>query len=198
MVMDVVAIRDIEPDQEVFIDYGLEWETAWKEHVSNWRSPCQTGKRKLSMSAIIDMNNDKHNSSHHEWSIDHFVVCSRAGNSTDFETIYISNISTSLWKGKLVTKEYEGINVGDEGFVYASYGNRRHPCKIRNRADSPNFEAILFFSSFAIEIHRNMSEGNIEFIPKPYRSDMHLPESFRHEINIPDDIFPSHWMDLQN
>ena len=196
MVMDVVAIRAIEPDEEVFIDYGREWEAAWEDHVDNWRSPCQTGTRKLSMSGIVDMNNDKHNVSHHEWSIDHFVVCSRDGSSTDFETIYISNTSKSLWKGKLVTNEYEGINIEDEGFMYATYGNRRHPCKIRSRADS-NFDAILFFSSFAIEIHQNISEKNIEFIPKPYRSDMHLPASFRHEIQIPDDIFPSHWMDLQ-
>ena len=33
---DIVAIRDLQPGEEVLIDYGQEWEEAWNEHVSNW------------------------------------------------------------------------------------------------------------------------------------------------------------------
>jgi hypothetical protein len=29
---DVVALRDIQPGEEAFIDYGSEWEEAWKTH----------------------------------------------------------------------------------------------------------------------------------------------------------------------
>ena len=34
--LEVVATRDIIPGEEVFIDYGSDWETAWHEHVRNW------------------------------------------------------------------------------------------------------------------------------------------------------------------
>jgi len=33
---DIVAIRDLQLGEEVTIDYGHEWEEAWKEHVSTW------------------------------------------------------------------------------------------------------------------------------------------------------------------
>ena len=35
--MEVVALRDIAPGEEVFLDYGVEWEEAWKTHVQTWQ-----------------------------------------------------------------------------------------------------------------------------------------------------------------
>jgi SET domain len=36
--MDVIALRDIQVGEEVFIDYGPEWESAWNEHVQRTTS----------------------------------------------------------------------------------------------------------------------------------------------------------------
>ena len=36
MAMKIVATRDINVGEEVLIDYGKEWETAWERHVSIW------------------------------------------------------------------------------------------------------------------------------------------------------------------
>jgi hypothetical protein len=33
---------------------------------------------------------------------------------------------------------------------------------------------------------------------KTYYSDQHLPNAFRHEIDIPTEIFPQQWMDLSS
>jgi hypothetical protein len=33
------ATRDIQPGEEVFIDYGREWEAAWKKYVIEWKPP---------------------------------------------------------------------------------------------------------------------------------------------------------------
>ena len=35
--MELVALRDISLDEEIFMDYGDEWEDAWKTHVDNWK-----------------------------------------------------------------------------------------------------------------------------------------------------------------
>jgi len=40
-------------------------------------------------------------------------------------------------------------------------------------------------------------EESISFRMKRYRSDMHLPKSFRHYIEIDDSIFPEHWKTTQ-
>lgn len=39
LVIDFIAIRDIQPGEEILIDYGDEWEMAWKRHVSTWQPP---------------------------------------------------------------------------------------------------------------------------------------------------------------
>ncbi|KAL7526358.1 hypothetical protein ACHAXR_004417, partial [Thalassiosira sp. AJA248-18] len=37
--IDYVATRDIEPGEEVFIDYGPEWEQSWDKYVKEWTPP---------------------------------------------------------------------------------------------------------------------------------------------------------------
>ena len=37
--MEVIATRDIQPHEEVLMDYGAEWEEAWDEHVMNYQPP---------------------------------------------------------------------------------------------------------------------------------------------------------------
>jgi hypothetical protein len=39
LMFDYVAIRDIEPGEEIFLDYGDDWATAWDYHVANWKPP---------------------------------------------------------------------------------------------------------------------------------------------------------------
>jgi len=53
--LEVVATRDIVPGEEVLIDYGRDWETAWQDHVQNWdRSSIDAGAPQQSASAASD------------------------------------------------------------------------------------------------------------------------------------------------
>ena len=36
---DFIAMREIQPGEEIFLDYGDDWEKAWTEHVKNWKPP---------------------------------------------------------------------------------------------------------------------------------------------------------------
>jgi len=54
--LEIVALRDIEPGEEVFMDYGEEWEEAWAAHVASW-SPPEDGREYKS---VKDLNNDPH------------------------------------------------------------------------------------------------------------------------------------------
>ncbi len=48
------------------------------------------------------------------------------------------------------------------------------------------------------EIHeiRDVPRTSISFVNSPYTSDIFLKNSFRHEMMLPDDIFPKAWMNL--
>ena len=41
LMIDYVAVRDIPPEEEVFIDYGRRWEESWNEYVREWKPPQQ-------------------------------------------------------------------------------------------------------------------------------------------------------------
>ncbi len=41
--MEIVATRDIEVGEEVFVDYGVNWEEAWDKHLQNWKPPTYDG-----------------------------------------------------------------------------------------------------------------------------------------------------------
>jgi hypothetical protein len=64
--LDVVAVKDIEPDEEIFIDYGSEWEQAWEDHVRKWKSPCPDSSNidgcvESSRQIVSRINHDKYN-----------------------------------------------------------------------------------------------------------------------------------------
>lgn len=186
----------------MFIDYGEEWDNAWAKHVAQWRSPCQgeDSARVLSSWVINNMNSDKFNSTLWNWSTDHFTVCKRDGSLVS-KTIVISNDTTlaTSGDGHPVSNNYEGITVDDEGFKHSSHDDLRMPCRVKKaNMEKGTFEIVMFLDHLSsIEVHRKLPARNLNFIPKPYKSDMHLPGAFRHEIKIPDEIFPRHWMDVE-
>lgn len=44
LLMEVVATKDIKEGEEVFLDYGKEWLTAWDNHVKNWNAKVKSGE----------------------------------------------------------------------------------------------------------------------------------------------------------
>ena len=38
LLMELVALRDLQPDEEVLISYGDEWEAAWTNHTNLWKA----------------------------------------------------------------------------------------------------------------------------------------------------------------
>jgi hypothetical protein len=57
------------------------------------------------------------------------------------------------------------------------------------------------YTALLLDVNKEARAGMLQdaprdafvFVDKPYKSDMHLPNAFRHEIMIPDEIFPDKW-----
>ena len=39
LILEFVALRDLSPGEELFLDYGEGWDAAWKAHVESWKAP---------------------------------------------------------------------------------------------------------------------------------------------------------------
>ena len=52
LMFDIVATKDILPNEEIFLNYGNEWSNAWDAHVQNWRLTGNHSKDYKSASAL--------------------------------------------------------------------------------------------------------------------------------------------------
>eukprot|EP00547_Thalassionema_nitzschioides_P014871 CAMPEP_0194250442 /NCGR_PEP_ID=MMETSP0158-20130606/23056_1 /TAXON_ID=33649 /ORGANISM="Thalassionema nitzschioides, Strain L26-B" /LENGTH=1173 /DNA_ID=CAMNT_0038987265 /DNA_START=46 /DNA_END=3570 /DNA_ORIENTATION=- len=205
VVLEIIATRDIEVDEEVFIDYGIEWEQAWNTHVRDWQSPCDN-PNVLSSRAIRMMNDDKFNPEFHAWSESHYTVCQLASEK-DPHLMHLLKEGHSPIDSDEYVFEYLGITWNHIGFNYSNpEGNTmRKPCLILNaNKEKDTFEVAIFYGSTKhqsiqsrkLQLKGDLSAESLEFIDVPLRSDMHWKGGFRHPIFIPDEIFPKQWKDL--
>mmetsp|Transcript_20107 Transcript_20107/g.27934 ORF Transcript_20107/g.27934 Transcript_20107/m.27934 type:complete len:296 (+) Transcript_20107:94-981(+) len=195
MVFDVVATRDIRPDEEVFIDYGEEWENAWKKHVEEFpsKAPCRFQNPCFQSSKSINrMNHDKFNPLYHQWSEQHFTVCRPVHEKESEDNIIVQKNDAT---------EFAWDHVG---FNLTVAGDIRTPCLITKVHEAEQAFDVVYFLRLESDgmIHHvlrpvsHLEADSIKFVSKPYKSDLFWEGSFRHEIKIPDEIFPQHWKDL--
>ena len=242
---DFVALRDIERDEEITIDYGSEWEEAWQNHLRSYHDNDETNdttKDKLMKHHVpaFELNElvglklqtmeegDYENQGLHLFCRGSYVEWYGAAGSLqngDDHTLLVRVAGTNSQTTEIKRKDYSDWN--DEE-VY--------PCRIRQRyiPNSNNKEeteegsnaSYKYFvevfersdevqqpweSSDTEEItNRRISTTSItqDFVwavlfgvPRDafYFKDQkkcrhhHQIRSFRHEMRVPDDIFPAIW-----
>jgi hypothetical protein len=206
---DVIATRDINVDEEVFIDYGIEWETAWQDHVRNWKPPCAKGTK--SSFEIKQMNNYKFNPDSHTWGEDHMTVCKAT--NVQGELIYLIKVDQEIPQdgSQRFSTDFNGITFDHPGFDYAEEGVGRLPCVVLGIFEEQLMFNIAYLLNVeqtkellphnplgarTIKFRNKVPASEVEIINRPFRSDMHWKGAFRHPIKIPDEIFPEHWKDV--
>lgn len=204
LVMEFVATRDIRANEEIFMDYGLAWSLAWDKHVQEWNPP--PNAMAYAPSYVMDdvtglLRTEKEQ-------VDH---------------PYPSNVMTACFYRYSTHQRNDGIassNQASSGETTAvqwkmdrrtfDYRNLR-PCQVVKREDIDGkfyYTAIMknwngmkkdeMIPKHEIHIVNSIPRHAVRFVDKLYSTDMHLSNAFRHEIQIPDDIFPCAWMDLDN
>lgn len=184
LAMELVATRDIEPDEELFLDYGDEWEAAWQEHVQQWKPP--DAEHAATVDAL-NANKEKHVRTVYELLHDPYPEGVRLKCELCFQW-------KSKWRKDLGNHAALVKYVQDED-------QQQQDCDLLRRDD---VNGTMFYTAVLIEKHANGTDkpGNklervpieaFTFVHKPYASDMHLPNAFRHPIMIPDEIFPEKW-----
>ena len=171
---EYVALRDIQAGEEVLMDYGPEWEAAWNEHVKNWKP-------------VPGSENYVH--------------------SGDWKEPYLrteEELKTNPYPDNLHTMCIESYGVGDNGeFVFVPIVREttfRKYCDVTDRREDGEggylYDVDLKLDEDDDEswIHvKNVDASGVQLYDIPYTTDWHMPNVFRHEIAIPDDIMPPTW-----
>jgi hypothetical protein len=188
LIMEIVATKEIKKGDEIFLDYGDDWQAAWDKHVNEWeiREFGETGTWPM---RALDLN-QQHKS--------------RPFRITGEEPSYPDNV---MFKCFLMVKSPpEGEPEKDED------GNK---IRLWSEADSgkTNLVSDNLFDCEPIKRHDDRIGGQYHYdvtwksgreitrvvrvphkaiviLDKPGTGDQHDSNAFRHWIGIPDDVFP--------
>jgi hypothetical protein len=181
--LEYVAVRDIAEGEEVFLDYGEEWERAWNEHVANWK-PVENAE---------------------------VYVHSTEWNETLFRTV--KEQEANPYPPNLVTMCHESYTYDpDEDLNYwvdvLRDGPYRVYCTILERHEeeveggddeeeaggTENYYTVsLKLRAGGTAVVYRVPEEKIYLYDRAFSNDWHLANAFRHEMSLPDDIVPDIW-----
>jgi hypothetical protein len=219
LAFEVYALRDIQPGEEIFFDYGIEFENSWKTHVRDWKprqrpedwiSATQANaETKRILPQFISGDLRKH--------VEHpylFLGCQFHKSEMDASFVYAK--PNKHWRNLTDTEILSSYSENGSSFSYrykdlgyAKHADISHwPCSVLLEEDKPG--------TYTVQIHQNQWErptswhkndlpriltgykrSSLHYFVRPYKSDQQMEGAFRHPLGIPDDMFPEQWKNLK-
>ena len=189
LAMELVATRDIAVGEEIYFDYGEEWETAWDEHVASWSPDASTKRYKDATELNSDME----------------IVLS----TVDEDWLDLRESVTTFCRGTYLAER--GFRVREN--PPNEDARPRYRCRIVDRYErngeirynaeylaigddlvpDDETEELLQTQVDVRGIAFELPRDAFLFEPSMYSKDFNQPWSFRHDIRIPDRLFPDAW-----
>ena len=194
LILDVVALRNIREGEEIFIDYGIEWERAWEKYVREWK-PYQTPNQKYRYEYPFDAMK-KHND----------PVKPYRTLSEQETTPYAHNILTVC-----DTKNASANSPGRKEERMKWRPSEHWPenltaCSILTRIYNATTETYSYEVELwpkeelygkdltpKVFVDYDVPHSAIRFVDRPFHSDQHIPTAFRHPIGFPEELTPPFW-----
>lgn len=220
LAFEIVAKRDIFPGEEVFIDYGIDWELAWAHHQQQWSPPSKAIPSWLSAKeANQDLGpirpelvaGDLREEVNHPYL---FTGCQYWETNADRHRVYRQELKWQLLSDEEMLERYAdscGDYCSGTRRTYAHHRDASHwPCTVlrydpvedsyvvrMHRAPWADDDDVPWHTNNVPRLLYNYTRGSIHYFVKPFASDQHLPGVFRHPMGIRDDMFPQQWKNLK-
>jgi SET domain len=182
LILDIIALRNIPPGEELFLDYGKDWEMAWNQHVQKWKPLLNASEY-------------------------HYVQ--DFDRTQPFRTIqeqkknpYPTHMKTICWTANWHREDYTRMiwtkpNYYPEGYLYCNILSRQW----NQTTSGYEYEVSLLFDRMQPDVKKdellyidtNVPHSAISIVHKPYMSDLHLTTAFRQPITFPSHLIPKHW-----
>jgi SET domain len=183
--MNIIAIRDINAGEEIFLDYGDDWENAWKHHLRSWISNPMDENYKSAEQFNMEMKEVK---TEKEQSIDPYP----SGVKLYFFLAFARSGWLSHWENGTIA-EY----LATEGRSMNKYVD----VEVLNRTVDTDgiswYDVLAYRSKYRRQKIKRLPRESLRFFDVAYSTDMFQPNAFRHDIGIPDSLFPDVWKNLR-
>jgi len=179
LMMEFVAIKDIEQGEEITVNYGDSWQQAWDRHVENWVEP-DNAEEFTGANALRDIDR-----------LPPYL-------ETDTEKALPTNVMTVCWVKNLKrTAEVEGSNVPWtwRKTNTANVGDAQR-CWIEYWQNNDSTYVVTTLVDNMYQKVKDLPRHAIEIVDRPYTSNQYLRDAFRHEAHLPDEMIPDNWRDL--
>jgi hypothetical protein len=176
---DFVALRDIEEGEEILVDYGDEWEQAWQEHARNYDPPRQMYTPAFELNKMVDLR-----------------IRTIEEESYEDDGVHMYCRETYMFLAGLEAREPSVYDENEEGIF---------PCRVRWRMHDDSYFAEVFEREYTENASGDIPNDIVEqvlfdvprdafvFKDSQYQRDHHQVWSFRHDMRIPDSMFPEAW-----
>ncbi|CAJ1958726.1 unnamed protein product [Cylindrotheca closterium] len=198
MTMELVATKDIKAGEELFLDYGSSWEEAWHQHRQNWEPVTDHYSPGYVVDDTIRLLRTESEQKDHPYPPNIDTSCFyRYSDRTGEEKASIKKDSSD----KVQTFQWKATKgLYDPKFL--------RPCKVLQRKETAKGRsgyAVRMFNRPGLDEAERIPKGEMHLVThiprnairitdKPGTTDQHLPGAFRHEINLPDDVFTTEFM----
>ena len=197
LVMEVVATRDIQPGEEIFLDYGAEYQEAWDQHAAAWKAGVD-GRKEWPLRAAdymakhstqpletaVELGHDPSYPNHVQLKAFLMIEESlRAGSREDPKFWAMPETGTAYDSDNLFD-----LVVEDRRQIEDEHGNKTFEYLVR----WTNNRGVDTFVD-------HVPSDALVFVDAPGEADeFSVDKPFRHYIGIPDSIFPhGAWRNLK-
>eukprot|EP00980_Cylindrotheca_fusiformis_P006006 scaffold1284_cov108-Cylindrotheca_fusiformis.AAC.20 len=177
---DFVAMRDIEEDEEILIDYGVAWEKAWRDHV-------RTFVPREHYVPAFDLNKQ----------LD--TLTFRTIKDRPYEKDGIQLRCRIWYVHQFMTEESKKKQEEDDEdsvpcrIIKKLRNDRYRVQTLKDKSD--DVDCVFTHDRMLWEVPSDA----FFFMDLPYERPYHLDfDAFRHAMMIPDDIFPEPWKNLRH
>jgi hypothetical protein len=198
LLMELVATRPIAQGDELYLDYGRDWEDAWWKHVQAWQPLDMHYSPSYVMDDAIRLLRTQKEQKEHPYpqNVDTSCFYRYSDRKEDEKQLHQPESSKSVqgFRWKLSKGLYDLKHL--------------RPCQVLRRnedAKGRSAYAVRMFNRPGLDDSEVIPKGElhivtyvprsaVRFTDKVGTTDQHLTSAFRHELGL--DIFPTMWMDL--
>ncbi|KAL7545600.1 hypothetical protein ACHAWF_008953 [Thalassiosira exigua] len=178
MSFEYVATKDINEGDEVFVDYGPEWAEAWKKHIERWEPP----KGAETYLSPQELNGDHS-----------LPIPTHEEDDTLISETIVAWCRFSNRRRRSEEDKHEWLRTD-------MYREEHRVTRVVDRARGDSDGVFTYTVELQIGdgyVVKNVPRKALSFTPKHYGSDSFVRGVFRHEMMIPDEIFPNAWKNVR-
>ena len=195
-IMDVVALRDIQENEEIFLDYGSDFDAELKQHQSQFEPDPKAPPK----AAVLNQKNEVVRTLKEQQNEPYPKFVSTICYVDDTSSKAVDWVNDNNKPRMALPEDLAFLDPDSPLKIFnVTWDATEIECQIIHRDDDDSelyvVRLLLGDENEDKPYIFDVPRWSLMFLDQEYQSPLHNPKAFRHYIEIPSDIFPKAWID---